>query len=152
MRLEINGIADGQRIPERFTCHGENISPWLRWYGFPEGTRSFALIVDDPDAPSGLYTHWLVYNIPSDVAQLAEGATSKSLLAIGILQGKNSSSHIGYFGPCPPPGKAHRYRFTLYALDFMPDLPAGANRESLNGAIKNHILAKTRITGLYQSN
>src|SRR5208283_2761063 len=135
---------DGGRIPDRCTCKGENMVPNITWRDAPGNTRSFAFILDDPDAPSGLFTHWLVFNIPADEMKLSGVALGQSKLGGGALQGRNSAGETNYFGPCPPPGKAHRYRFTLYALNGKLNLAAGASRSALDSAIKTHILAEAR--------
>ncbi|MCD6341785.1 MAG: YbhB/YbcL family Raf kinase inhibitor-like protein [Thaumarchaeota archaeon] len=140
---------DLERIPEKYTCEGLDVSPPLRWKGYPAETVSFVLIVEDPDAPGGTFTHWIVYNIPSDVNELEEGASTMGKLPPGALQGRNDFGKIGYGGPCPPPGKAHRYVFKLYALDSMLDLGAGADRSDILKAIRGHVLAEASLTGLY---
>jgi Raf kinase inhibitor-like YbhB/YbcL family protein len=143
-KLSSPSFADGAAIPARHTCDGENLSPRLTWSGTPEGTRSLALVVDDPDAPRGTFTHWVAYDIPPETAELGEGAT------LGT-QGRNSFGGTGYGGPCPPPGDdAHRYRFTLYALD-LPSVPLkNGTREELEAKIDTHVLATARLVGKYQ--
>jgi Raf kinase inhibitor-like YbhB/YbcL family protein len=137
-------------IPQRFTCDGDNISPPLAWSGAPQGTRSFALIMHDPDAPKpGGYTHWVVYNIPSTVTHLEENAPKQERLPDGGIQGENDSGRIGYTGPCPPSG-THRYYFRLYALDREVDLKGGASKSELESAMKGHILAQAELMGKYK--
>lgn len=111
---------EGDRIPSKYTCQGEDVSPPLTWSEPPAGTQSFALVMDDPDAPVGVFTHWVLFNILSDSRQLAEAMPTQAQLTSGALQGKNDFGSIGYGGPCPPPGRAHRYQFTLYALETNP--------------------------------
>lgn len=134
-----------QTIPRRYTCEGEDKSPPLSIAEAPEGTKSFALIVDDPDAPVGLWVHWLVWNISPDKTVIAEGET-----ASGALQGLNDFRKTDYGGPCPPPGKPHRYFFKVFALDDMLDLPAGSSKDQLESAMQGHILAQGELIGLYQ--
>src|SRR5512143_456320 len=128
--LTISAFAEGGLIPAKFTCEGANVSPELRWNDAPAGTRSFALIVDDPDAPVGTFTHWVLFDIPADRAALAMGTG-----AIGV-PGKNDFGRAGYGGPCPPRGHGpHRYYFTLYALDIASlKLKAGADRRKVEAA------------------
>src|SRR5438046_2963383 len=116
MQLSSDAFRQGSTIPEQYTCKGKNISPALEWAGIPEGTKSFALIAEDPDAPIGTYTHWVAYNIPADRQNLPAGLPPASR-AEGIMQGKNDFGVVGYGGPCPPMGdKDHRYIFRLFAL------------------------------------
>lgn len=141
---------EGDRIPTKYTCQGQDISPPLAWGEPPVGTQSFALIVDDPDAPGGVFTHWVLLNIPSDSRQLPEAVPTQTQLPSGALQGKNDFGRIGYGGPRPPPGRPQRYRFTLYALDQPLDLKAGVFKQQLIGAMQGHILAQGQLTGIYQ--
>ncbi len=138
----------GGNIPARFTCDGAGTSPEIHWQFTPPGTRSLAIVMDDPDAPLG-FVHWLVYDIPIDAHEIPEGASSQSALPHGAVEFINSSSSIGYTGPCPPGTKPHHYIFRLYAMDVPPDLPSGKNKEQLAAAVKNHVLAEGRLTGLY---
>lgn len=152
MALSVSSPAfeEGGEIPVKYTCEGQNISPPLAWSEGPEGTSSFALIVDDPDAPLRAFTHWVIFNLPADTRELAEGITPKGKLASGALQGRNDAGRSGYFGPCPPPGSAHHYRFTLYALDETLDLAAGAFKEQVLEAMEGHVLAQGQLVGTYQ--
>jgi len=143
MELKSDAFASGQSIPAKYTCIGKNMSPALTWGNAPVGTQSFALIVDDPDAPMGTWVHWVLYNIPSGTTSLAENTD-----ASGISVGKNSSSHMSYDGPCPPSG-THRYFFKLYALDATLSLSPGATKEQLLGAMKGHILAQGELMGTF---
>ena len=144
--LTITAFAAGGLIPAKFTCEGANISPELRWSEAPINTKSFALIVDDPDAPVGTFTHWVLFDVPADRASLAEGAS-----AIGVA-GKNDFGRAGYGGPCPPRGHGpHRYYFTLYALDIASvKLKAGAGRREIETALRGHILAQAAYLGRYE--
>lgn len=140
-------------IGSKYTCEGQDISPALSWSGIPEGAKSLALIVDDPDAPDPAapkmtYVHWVLYNIPPNVTGLPESVTAEKLPK-GTLQGKNDWDRTGYGGPCPPIGR-HRYFFKLYALDsVLPDLHEPSKNKLLQ-AMKGHILAETQLMGTYQ--
>jgi len=144
--LTITAFADGGLIPAKFTCEGANVSPELRWNDAPANTRSYALIVDDPDAPAGTFTHWVLFDMPAERSSLAEGAG-----AIGVA-GKNDFGRVGYGGPCPPRGHGpHRYTFTLHALDIASlKLKAGAGRREMETALRGHILAQAPYLGRYE--
>lgn len=135
-------------IPFGYSCEGVNLSPALTWGPLPEGTRSTVLIMDDPDAPVGLFVHWVLYNLPPEVSSLAEGAGSGDPAA--GTAGKNSYGRSRYDGPCPPPGKSHRYFFTIYATDLEPGLPAGLTAAEVRARIDGHILALSSLMGMYQ--
>lgn len=145
-----SSFPDGAAIPKKFTCDGENISPQLSWTTVPNGTKSLALITEDPDAPAGTWTHWVLFDLPGDARQLPEGVAPSNELPDGAKQGKNDFGKIGYGGPCPPPGKAHRYFFKLYALSSDPEVQAGASKQHLLHAMEGYILAQTEIVGTYQ--
>ena len=130
----------GEPVPVRFTCRGANTSPAVSWDRAPAGTKSFVLILDDPDAPGGIFTHWLVYGIPGDRLELPAALPKAKEAAGGIQQGINDFGTVGYRGPCPPEGPPHRYVLTLYALDVMVTLEGGAERQALESAMKGHIL------------
>lgn len=147
--LSSKAFEDGERIPVDHTCDGQDFSPVLSWDKLPAGTQSIALIMDDPDAPMRTFTHWVIYNIPSDKQNLPGGVEKKESLADGSLQGVNDFRKIGYNGPCPPPGKPHRYYFKIYALDKKLDLTSGATKDQLEKAMEGHILAKGEIMGKY---
>ncbi len=137
-------------IPPRFTCEGNDISPELTWSGAPEGTKTFAIIVHDPDAPrAGGWTHWVAFNIPAGVNHIAENAPQRGQLPGGGVQGRNDSGKQGYMGPCPPSG-THRYYFRLYALDTILNLRETARKTDLERAMKGHILAQTELMGKYK--
>jgi len=142
-------FAEGDRIPVKHTADGDDVSPELRWSGAPPNTKSFALVCEDPDAPRGNWTHWVLFNIPADKTSYAEGVPAEKELPDGARQGKNDFGKIGYGGPSPPKGKPHRYFFKLYALDTKLDLPAGATRQQVLDAIKGHVLAEGQLMGLY---
>ncbi|HUA98694.1 MAG TPA: YbhB/YbcL family Raf kinase inhibitor-like protein [Terracidiphilus sp.] len=149
LSLASTSFASGGPIPRKCTCEGQDLSPGLRWSGAPSGTRSFVLIVHDPDAPVD-FTHWLAYRIPPAVNGLPEGASTDGKMPAGTAEGINGFSRIGYAGPCPPPGEPHRYMFRIYALDFDPHLAPGATREQVETAIKDHVLAEGRLMGTYR--
>jgi len=149
MELYCLSFAHNEMIPSKYTCDGEGISPPLKWEGVPPETKSFALIMDDPDAPSGDFVHWVIFNIPSESDILKEDMDKTGDLPGGIKQGKNSSGRIGYISPCPPSG-THRYFFKLYALDLEINLQAGISKQDLLNAMQGHILDSTEMIGLYQ--
>lgn len=144
-----SAFKEGGMIPAKYTCDGQNISPPLQWAGAPKGTKSFALISDDPDAPIGIWVHWIMWNIPAEANQLPEGIPQVKKLQDGSMQGLNSYPRCGYSGPCPPSG-THRYYFKIYALDAMLDLPANSTKEDLLKAMKVHILAEGSLMGKYE--
>ena len=155
MSLNVTSTAFAQNgsIPPRYTCEGDDTSPPLSWSGAPSGTRSFALIVDDPDAPDPakpqrVYVHWVVYNIPATVTSLPENASKKGLPA-GAVQGKNDWGKTQYGGPCPPIGR-HRYYFKLYALDSELTGLSSPTKADLLKAIQGHVIANGELIGTYQ--
>lgn len=141
-------FAEGENIPKKFSCDGDNVSPALSWSGTPDGTKSLALIVDDPDAPSGTFVHWVFYNIPAGQNSLPEGAGSQSASSTGT-QGTNGARKSGYSGPCPPKGPAHRYYFKIYALDSSLNLKAGATKSDVEKGMQSHVLAQGQLMGKY---
>jgi Raf kinase inhibitor-like YbhB/YbcL family protein len=149
MELKSSAFSEGQMIPGEYTCDGKNISPPLAWSGAPEGTKSFVLISDDPDAPVGTWVHWVIYSLPPTLTELQEKVPSTSKFPDGTLQGKNDFGRTGYGGPCPP-GGTHRYFFKLYALDQALALGPGATKGQLESAMKGHILADARLMGTYR--
>jgi Raf kinase inhibitor-like YbhB/YbcL family protein len=144
--LSSSAFANGGKIPGKYTCEGQNAVPPLAWRGVPEGTACFTLLVDDPDAPGGTFTHWVLFNIPRDTDHLDEGAFRPS----GSVPGKTSFGKSVWGGPCPPPGPAHHYNFALYALDKTLDLKEGASKQQVLAAMQGHVLGETRLTGLFQ--
>ncbi|MFT3741595.1 MAG: YbhB/YbcL family Raf kinase inhibitor-like protein [Gammaproteobacteria bacterium] len=144
MILTSSAFSADTPIPRQYTCQGDDISPPLAWQHMPKGAKSLALTVEDPDAPAGLWTHWVVYNLPPQTTQLAAHAT----LPQGTQQGLNSWNQIGYRGPCPPSG-THRYVFTLFALDAVLSTSSALNNSQLQAAMKSHILAKATLTTTY---
>jgi len=153
MRLDSPAFTDGAAIPRRHTAEGRNLSPPLLWSGLPSQTRSLCLILDDPDAPAGLWVHWVVYDIPALSLGLPEGTPRLPRLADGSCQGRcwgvQRFSRLGYHGPQPPPGPAHRYRFTLTALSERLDWPPGATAPQLRQAIAALTLAEALLWGRY---
>lgn len=141
-------FAAGESIPSEVTCDGDDISPPLQWSDPPAGTQSFALIVDDPDAPIGTWVHWVLFNLPGDSRSLPKAVPPDAELADGSRHGNNSWPRLGYGGPCPPSG-THRYVFKLYALDGKLDLEAGAGKEDLLQAMEGHVLAEAELMGTY---
>jgi Raf kinase inhibitor-like YbhB/YbcL family protein len=148
--LSSKSFPSGGDIPKKFTCDGADISPELSWQDLPANTQAFALIADDPDAPAGTWTHWVLYDLPSDVKTLPEGTSKQEELPNGARQGRNDFRKIGYNGPCPPPGKPHRYYFKLHALDSKLNLKAGASRQEVERAMQSHILGKAEWMGRYK--
>lgn len=150
LELASGDFRHGERIPERFTCDGEDLSPALAWQGVPVETRSFALVCDDPDAPRGTWVHWLLYNLPAEAAELGSGVPRLPELPSQARQGVNDSGEVGYVGPCPPAGKPHRYFFRLHALDTSLNLPPGVSRADLEQAMAGHVLAIGTLMGTYE--
>ena len=150
IKLTSTAFAEGQPIPVKHTGQGEDVSPALLWSEIPPGTKSLALICDDPDAPVGTWVHWVIWNIPPETPGLAEAVPQKAELPSGARQGMNDFRKMGYGGPMPPAGAAHRYYFKIYALDIQPDLKAGATKDKLLAAMKGHILAEGQLMGTYQ--
>jgi Raf kinase inhibitor-like YbhB/YbcL family protein len=140
----------GDEIPRKFSCDDADIAPQLAWTAPPAATKSFALIVNDRDAPLGSFVHWVLYDLPPEARELPEGLPKQGQLADGSRQGQNDFDKIGYGGPCPPKGSTHRYVFTLYALDAKLNLPAGATRSAVESALKAHILAYGELVGRYK--
>ena len=141
-------FAQGQTIPPQYTCQGKDISPPLTWSQIPNGSQSLALIMDDPDAPIGIWVHWVLYNLPPTLSGLPENASASAQLQ--GTHGINSWKRNNYGGPCPPPGKPHRYFFKLYALDLPPTLPASLSADQLSVKMQGHILASGEWMGTYQ--
>src|SRR6266702_64044 len=149
LELKSPAFRDGGAIPQNFTCDGGDTSPALTWNAPPAGTKSFALIVDDPDAPGTTWVHWVVFNLPAEARGLPEAVPRGEQIKGGGSQGRNDFPQIGYGGPCPPPGKPHRYFFKLYALDTKLNLKVGATKADVERAMKGHILANAELIGRY---
>jgi len=152
MALELGSTSfvNDKFIPAKYTGEGKNVSPPLTWSGAPEGTKSFALISDDPDAPMGTWVHWVLYDIPAEKRNLPEGVKKNDVLDDASKQGQTSFMSVGYGGPYPPPGTPHRYFFKLYALDKKLNLPPGVTKEALLEAMKGHIITEAELMGKYK--
>lgn len=149
MQLTSSVLTEGSMIPAEYTCDGRDISPPLSWKNLPPGTKSLTLICDDPDAPIGIWVHWVVFNIPPEEPGLAENIQPERELRNGMRQGNNDWRRIGYGGPCPP-GGTHRYFFRLYALDAGLNLEPGATKKAVLKAMEGHILAEAQLMGKYK--
>jgi Raf kinase inhibitor-like YbhB/YbcL family protein len=143
--FEANGV-----IPKKYTCDAQDLSPPLRWNDPPSGTKSFALISDDPDAPGGTWVHWVLYDLPAETRELKEGVPATETLSDGSKQGLTDFRRVGYGGPCPPPGSFHRYVFKLYALDTPLRLPPRQTKQQLLKAMEGHLLAQGELIGRYK--
>jgi Raf kinase inhibitor-like YbhB/YbcL family protein len=142
--LESSAFANAQAIPDRHACEGDDLSPPLRWSNVPDGTQSLALRVDDPDAPDGVFTHWIAWGLDPAAERLGEGEHAPG-------EGRNDFGTSGYRGPCPPPGHGrHRYVFRLYALDADVELAGGASKADLEQAIERHVLTMAELVGTYE--
>ncbi|MFZ3200433.1 MAG: YbhB/YbcL family Raf kinase inhibitor-like protein [Candidatus Acidiferrales bacterium] len=148
--LTAAAFENGGWIPRKYTCDGADVSPALAWGEPPAGTQSFALIVDDPDAPTGTWVHWVLYDLPGRARAVPEGLSRDRELPDGTRQGRNDFGKIGYNGPCPPRGAVHRYFFKLYALNLEINLPPGATKSELEQAMTNHVVAEAEILGRFQ--
>jgi Raf kinase inhibitor-like YbhB/YbcL family protein len=147
--LTSTAFTAGNTIPVANSCSGNNDSPALSWSGAPAGTKSFVLILSDPDAPHGTFIHWVAFDIPGSATTLAAGVPHVDEIPGGGQQGMNSAAKIGYIGPCPPPGKVHHYHFTLYALNSTINLPKGASLTAVKSAMEVHVIGKTELVGTF---
>ena len=150
MKVSSSAFRAGEVIPSKYSCEGADVSPPLEWNGVPTGTISFALICDDPDAPVGTWVHWVLYSLPITVSNLPENLPASETLSSGARQGINDFRHLGYGGPCPPPGKPHRYYFKLYALNAELPLKPRATKQELLRSMEGHILAEAQLIGTYK--
>lgn len=150
LSVSSTAFQEGEIIPDKYTCQGQDVSPPLAWAEPPAGTQSLALITDDLNAPMGVFTHWVMFNIPPASRELAEAVPTQPQLPGGALQGENGFGKTGYGGPCPPSGGPHRYQFTIYALDSPIDLKEGASKNEVLDIMQGHILARGKLTGTYQ--
>ena len=148
--LSSPAFPDGGQIPRQYSCDGEGISPPLRFEGIGNEVKSLALIVDDPDAPRGTFTHWVLFDIPPETRELRAGFGSQGPPSNGARQGRNDARTIGYTPPCPPKGPAHRYFFRLHVLDTTLGLPEGATRDQVVEALHGHIIGESQIMATYQ--
>lgn len=149
MNITSPAFQEGSSIPTEYTCDARNISPPLAWTDLPAGTAALTLIADDPDAPGGTWVHWLLYDLPPGTTGLAPDQPKTQYLPGGAMQGINGFRALGYGGPCPPPGKPHRYFFRLYALSKRLELKPGISRVELDRAMLGHILAEAQLMGTY---
>ena len=149
MTMRSSSFEPGKEIPKKYTCDGSDASPQISWDDVPAGTETLALIMDDPDAPGKVFTHWVIYNIPASRNELPECVPAEKIVKKGCSQGLNDFRMMGYGGPCPPPGMPHHYRFHLYALDKILDVPSGVSKGAILSAMKGHVLAEAEIIGLY---
>ena len=151
LTISSSAFGSGAGIPSDYSCKGADTSPPLEWSGAPAHTASFALIMDDPDAPGGTWVHWVMWNLPPKEHSLPQGEPKEAQLSDGAHQGQNSFRRTGYNGPCPPAGSTHRYFFRLYALDCALSLPASADRTQLDAAMRGHVLAQAELMGKFHS-
>ena len=149
LTLTSTAFANGDPIPQRYTCDGADVSPPLAWSGAPAGTETFALVVDDPDAPVGTWVHWVLFNIPADQRGLGEDLPAGRRLEDGSIHGTNGWGNLGYGGPCPPTGSTHEYAFKLYALETTLDLQPGAKKRAVTSAMDGHVLGRAALNGTY---
>ncbi len=149
IKITSSTFTEGSMIPNRYTCDAEDVSPDLAWTGVPEGTKSLALICDDPDAPMGTWVHWVLFNLPPDINELHAEIPPEKTLKNGARHGKNDFGRFGYGGPCPPSG-THRYFFKLYALDTRIKLESGITKAQLLEAMNGHILDEGQLMGKYK--
>ena len=147
-KISSSAFKNGEMIPSDFSRDGRDVSPALNWKESPAGAQSFALIMDDPDAPAGTWVHWIIFNIPASSRDLKEGIPTDPQLSDGSIQGRTSAGTSGYHGPCPPSG-THHYFFKIYALDIMLSLSANANKKDLLAAMEGHILANADLIGKF---
>ena len=151
IKLTSPAFKDGEKIPEKYTCDGDNISPPLTWSNIPQNTKMLVIVCEDPDAPNGIWSHWVVYKIPPAETEFLEGIPTTEVLPSGAEQGVNDFKHLGYGGPCPPEyHDAHRYFFRIFALDQEFHLTIHFKRSNLLDAIKGHILDEGHLIGLYK--
>lgn len=150
LRVSSDAFQQNQSIPEHYTREGANVSPTLSWQGEPSQTASFALIVEDPDAPRGVFTHWVCFNIPAQTHGLPPGVPQRGTLGEGMVQGRNDFGDIGYDGAQPPSGPPHHYHFSVYALDTKLPLREGASKQDVLHAMQGHILEQAELIGLFQ--
>jgi hypothetical protein len=148
MKISSSAFPEGETIPVKYTCDGKGISIPLQWQAVPAGAKSLALIMDDPDAPMGTWVHWVMYNLPAETGELAEGQPADEVLPNGAIQGQNTSGKTGYANPCPP-DRQHRYFFKLYALDYVLEKRSGMTKAALLEAMQGHVLDECQTFGVY---
>ncbi len=147
--LRVDALAPGSVLPDAYNCQGAMESPELSWENIPSGTKSLVLIMDDPDAPKGTFTHWLLYNIPPSTRRIDRDQPHAKVLASGAQQGDTSAGSRGYYPPCPPPGETHRYIFSLYALDYQIGMPT-ADRDGIDRAMSGHVIGQVQFITTFQ--
>ncbi|PYS51392.1 MAG: YbhB/YbcL family Raf kinase inhibitor-like protein [Acidobacteria bacterium] len=150
MKVTSRAFQDGGMIPKEYTCDGANLSPQLAWADVPEKTKTIAFIAEDPDAPGKTWIHWVAFNIPASARELPDNVPAQENISGGGKQGKNDFKNVGYGGPCPPSGSAHRYYFNLYALDAELNLDSSATKDQLLKAMDGHVLGEGQLMGKYQ--
>ena len=150
MEIKSSAFKNNGQIPIKYTGESTDVSPHFVWTNAPKGVKSFALICDDPDAPGKAWVHWVIFNIPADKKELQENIPQEPVLPDGSIQGLTDFHKNGYNGPHPPPGKPHRYSFRLYALDTKLSLTSSATKADVEKAMKEHIIAETKLVGTYQ--
>jgi Raf kinase inhibitor-like YbhB/YbcL family protein len=148
--LSSSAFGAGGEIPRKYTCDGSDVSPPFRWHAMPAASQAFALLADDPEAPGGTWAHWVIYDLPANTTELAEGQPKTETPGGGAKQGLNDFRKVGYGAPCPPPGPAQRYYFKLYALDVPTALKPRATKQQLLDAMKGHVLAQGELMGRYE--
>jgi Raf kinase inhibitor-like YbhB/YbcL family protein len=149
LTIRVDSLSKGAILPDIYTCKGSGISPPVSWDGIPPGTKSLVLILDDPDAPNGSFTHWIVFNIPPENGELAQAQPNAKVLVIGAQQGDTSTGSRGYYPPCPPIGETHHYVFRLYAVDMDITQPT-ADRSSIEWALNGHTIENTEIVTIFK--
>jgi Raf kinase inhibitor-like YbhB/YbcL family protein len=151
IKIKSSAFKEGEAIPSKYSCEGENVSPQLHWNEVSKEIKSYAIILDDPDAPGGDFVHWVIFNIPETMKELHENVTPSRNIPDEVMLGTNSFGRIGYGGPCPPSGKAHRYYFRLYALDtILHHVESGSTKQQLTNAMEGHIIATGKLMGTYK--
>ncbi len=150
MELTSTAFKQGEAIPAKFTCDGQNVSPSLKWHDIPANTKSLVLICDDPDAPGKTFVHWVVYNISPSITEFSENIIPSDLRNKNIMEGKTDFNRIGYSGPCPPGGTHHHYHFKLYAIDREIDKTPGLRKINVLKEMERHILAQCELVGIYK--
>jgi Raf kinase inhibitor-like YbhB/YbcL family protein len=149
LTVHSSSFASGSSIPQPYTCKGGNRSPALAWENAPAHSKSFAIIVEDPDAPAGIFVHWVVYSLPAARTSLPEAIPQSPEIPGGGMQGFNDFGHYGYDGPCPPPGQTHHYHFRVYALDEVPQVSEKPTASEVKAAMKDHVLASGELIGTF---
>ena len=152
LKLSSPAFNSGDAIPTKFTCEGDDVSPPLKWENSPSGTKTFAIILEDPEdttAPGGIFTHWTLFNVPSDIMELEENASATGKIPNDAVEGKNDFGNIGYGGPCPDGSGKHNYRFTIYSIDKKLSLGSGTSMKQLLENIEGHVIEKAELRGIY---